>query len=419
MSAKPTQPETNSPRPASRPPQQPNRRTGEQAEHDRYYARVAARYRLAKYLTLFVLVLVLLAGLIMGSDSITYANFVYLLRDFDTVLDVVGGEDALTLRYSTMEDRQYLAYRDGLTLVSRSGIEIYNAGGKRTLEANPDYADPYAVASARYLLVCDLGGESYTLYNSLSDVFSETLDYPIHGATISDSGHYALITETREYTSAVLLYNKNCKLINRYLKDKYVIDAAISDDGERIAIVSVSSIDGAYTAEFQLCEPGKDTAIATLQVQGVFPLAVRFFDDNSFAVLGDSAMYFYTDRGELINTVSFADAPPDRFVLDGDRAVLVFPGNVMATESRVCVYDSRGETVLDHALEGNVQILTLTEPAAYVMTEREIFRLSDRGEVSSLVHNGGAKALLTLGDDVLLCTASAAYRYSDEQFTES
>lgn len=77
-----------------------------------------------------------------------------------------------------------------------------------------------------------------------------------------------MITKTREYTSAVLLYGKNNKLKNRYLKDQYVLDVAISSDGERIAMVSVKSSDGAYLAEFQLCRPGEDSAIATVSLPG-------------------------------------------------------------------------------------------------------------------------------------------------------
>ena len=63
-----------------------------------YYAKVASRYRTAKYLTVFLLVLLLLGGLVMGSGNITYANFVYLLRDLDVVFDAVGGTDADSLR---------------------------------------------------------------------------------------------------------------------------------------------------------------------------------------------------------------------------------------------------------------------------------------------------------------------------------
>lgn len=375
-----------------------------------YYAKVAARYRTAKYLTIFLLVLLLLGGLIMGSGSITYANFVYLLRDLDVVFDAVGGTDADMLYYSTAEDRHYVAYRDGLALVNRDGIQIYNSGGKKTLEDDPDYSDLHAVASDRYLLAYDRSGGGYTLYNSLSAVYRDTLDYPIHGAAISDSGYYAVISETREYTSAVLLYNKNCKLVNRYLKDKYVIDVAISDDGDRIAIVSASSSQGDYLAEFQLCKPGSDTAIATLSIPGVFPMAVRFFSDNSFAVLCDAAIYFYSDAGELLKALDFADSAPERFALAGKYAALVYPANVMGTESRICIFDSAGNAVAETVVEGGAQAVTVTEDAAWLMTERLLFRVSPDGDVTSMSYSGGAKAILAVEEDVLICTPASARR---------
>lgn len=375
-----------------------------------YYAKVASRYRTAKYLTVFLLVLLLLGGLVMGSGNITYANFVYLLRDLDVVFDAVGGTDADSLHYSTAEDRQYVAYRDGLALVSHDGVQIYNSGGKRTLEDDPDYSDPRAVASDRYLLTYDRNGGGYTLYNSLSAVYRDTLDYPIHGAAISDSGYYAVISETREYTSAVLLYNKNCKPVNRYLKDKYVIDVAISDDGDRIAIVSVSSSQGDYLAEFQLCEPGADSAIATLSIPGVFPMAVCFFSDNSFAVLCDAAIYFYSDSGELLKELDFADAAPERFALEGKYAALVFPANVMGTESRICIFDSAGNALTEAVVEGGAQAVTVTEDAAWLMTERLLFRVAPDGKVTSVSYGGGAKAILAVEEDVLICTPASARR---------
>ena len=375
-----------------------------------YYAKVASRYRTAKYLTVFLLVLLLLGGLVMGSGNITYANFVYLLRDLDVVFDAVGGTDADSLHYSTAEDRQYVAYRDGLALVSHDGVQIYNSGGKRTLEDDPDYSDPRAVASDRYLLTYDRNGGGYTLYNSLSAVYRDTLDYPIHGAAISDSGYYAVISETREYTSAVVLYNKNCKLVNRYLKDKYVIDAAISDDGDRIAMVSVSSAQGDYLAEFQLCEPGKDSAIATLSIPGVFPMSVRFFSDNSFAVLCDTAIYFYNDNGELQKTFSFTDSAPERFALAGKYAALVYPANVMGTESRICIFDSAGSTVTETVVEGGAQAMTVTENAVWLMTESRLFRVEPEGKVTYISHDGGAKALLAVEEDILICSPSSARR---------
>ncbi len=380
-----------------------------------YYDKVAARCRTAKYLTLFLLIVVILGGFFMGSGSVTYANFVYLLRDFDTVLGS-GGETVSSIHYGAADDRQYLVYRDGLTLVSSAGVEFYNVAGKRTLNDNPGYAAPCADASAQYMLVYDMGGNSYSLYNSLTRIYTETLDFPISGGTVSDSGMYAVITRTREYTSAVLLYGKNSKLKNRYLKDKYVIDAAISDDGSRIAIVSAEAADGAYLAEFQLCEPGKDSALATLSVPGVFPMAVRFFDDNSFAVLCDSALYFYGPDGESRGAYSFSEDFPTRFALDGSTAALVFPANVIGTESLIREFSPMGELIREVGCRGKAQGIALSDNTVYLMTEQYLYRLPEGSGLERLNYAGGGKALLPVGGEVLLCTSSTAYRYSRDRF---
>ena len=298
-------------------------------------------------------------------------------------------------------------------------VEIYNRAGTRTLSDDPGFDDPRAAASAQYMLVYDLGGETYALYNSLARIYTETLDYAISGGAISDSGLYAVVTKDRRYTSAVLLYGKNNKLKNRYLKEKYVIDVAISDDGDRIAIVSVSSSDGAYSAEFQLSAPGEDSAIATLTMPGVFPLAVRFYTDNSFAVLCDSAIYFYRDDGEALGNYAFADEGPSRFMLDGDTAALVFPNNVMDTESRVLLFNQSGELYREEVLDGRAQEIALGEDAFYLLTEHRLHRLPLSGThaVESLDYAGGGKALLPTENGVYLCTASTAYRYDAERFS--
>lgn len=228
-----------------------------------------------------------------------------------------------------------------------------------------------------------------------------------------------MITKTREYTSAVLLYGKNNKLKNRYLKDQYVLDVAISSDGERIAMVSVKSSDGAYLAEFQLCRPGEDSAIATLSLPGVFPQAVRFFADNSWVVLCSDVIYFYGADGEARGKVAFEGELPSRFALENDRAALVFPVNVVGTESRVVIYDSSGGVQLDCTLDGKAQELAISDGFLYLLTERCLWQVSADGTACSLNVDGGGKALLPTGDGVLLCTASTAYRYDAGHFAES
>ena len=53
------------------------------AAYNKYYMRVSARYGVAKWITLLLFTVYLLGMLVWGRNSITYENFLYLLRDFN------------------------------------------------------------------------------------------------------------------------------------------------------------------------------------------------------------------------------------------------------------------------------------------------------------------------------------------------
>ena len=53
------------------------------AAYNKYYMRVASRFGVAKWITLLLFTVYLLAMLALGRSSITYENFMYLLRDFN------------------------------------------------------------------------------------------------------------------------------------------------------------------------------------------------------------------------------------------------------------------------------------------------------------------------------------------------
>ena len=59
---------------------------------NRYYMAVSKRYRVARYLTVVLLVVYLLVMLLFYRENITYANFVYLARDLDSDTQLSIGE---------------------------------------------------------------------------------------------------------------------------------------------------------------------------------------------------------------------------------------------------------------------------------------------------------------------------------------
>ena len=94
--------------------------SGIRPQTNRYYAKVALRYRLAAVVLGVVLALFCLAVLVLGSEYITYANLTYLVRDFDLTMGG-RGEMAAVITYPRHEDMKFAPliaddrnnYRDG------------------------------------------------------------------------------------------------------------------------------------------------------------------------------------------------------------------------------------------------------------------------------------------------------------------
>jgi len=90
-----------------------------------YYSTVAYRYKFAKYVTIILLVIFVLFSITVHRDSITYSNFVFLLKDMNTVFESDG---MLTVQksisYNTDRNQNFTLYRRGLSVAGSSNIYV-------------------------------------------------------------------------------------------------------------------------------------------------------------------------------------------------------------------------------------------------------------------------------------------------------
>ena len=177
---------------------------------DTYYATVSARFKVAQRILVLLLVVFLLFSIFANIREITYSNLYYFVRDFGNAVDMES-TNYETLSYDVYRDQTFSLYRGGIAAVSPSNVSVFTATGRRTLKSRSDYVVPYAVTSSNYLLVYDISGNTFSLYNSFSKVHTESFDYPITDAAISDSGVFALLSRSSANKSTLYVYNDNIK----------------------------------------------------------------------------------------------------------------------------------------------------------------------------------------------------------------
>ncbi len=377
-----------------------------------YYHKVAGRYRLLKFISAGVLILYLLVMLITNRSQITYENLMYLMKDLDTDIEATGAHFS-TVEYDESQKMSSAIYKNRLAVATTSSFTLFNTTGSIDRNYSHSMENPKVLTGEKYAMVYDVGGTAYSVYTAIAQVLSTQSDSPIQGASLSDAGNFAMITRARENRYVVTFYDENFKRTSMIYKDKYVMDVALSDDGKKWALVSCS-INGTDVECEVMCGEVDSEESRTDTVADALPLEVKFFSDDSFAVVCDSAVSFYSDTGEPLKKIALGDFGINGISFCGNRLMTVENMNLVGSLNKAVVYSSAGETVTSYDVGSKVSLSALADGNMFFAFDGELTRVSLSGEVSRTACDSSAVTLVPYGDNVVVC----AEHYAVSAFSE-
>ncbi|MCI9449091.1 MAG: hypothetical protein HFE30_02405 [Clostridiales bacterium] len=383
---------------------------------NKYYLKIAERYRAAGFLLILLFVIFGAVMLIKYSEYITYDNFVYLLRD----LDSVGGEKegiVSDIKYLSDGNTVFEPFKDGLCVIGGGKVTIYDSTGVELCSAGEKFSSPAVSKSDKYLLVYDLGGTSYSLYNAVTRVCSRKTEMPIISADVSDNGSYAVTYESKEAKYVTEIYNSALVKNMSIYKDKYVVDTALSGSGSCAAIAAVGESGDDISCEVTFCETGKEEPIGSFSYIGAIPLRIESNDDG-FVLLCDDAVRFYDNSGKAVSEHNIKGEKSAFFDASGKSCVLVCRENSVGLKNTVYSFDNKGNILYNSLIE-----MKITGAAAACSTEGAyVGFLSSDGGVTALKSDGESEyesisgeilAVTDMDSGALVCTPTAAYRVFD------
>ncbi|MBQ8440344.1 MAG: hypothetical protein IJX19_06775, partial [Clostridia bacterium] len=159
--------------------------TGLNTPQNEYYENISARLGITQvilYLSLFAFVVL---SFFRNTELITYQNFYYFIKDLNASSESVFAFESDAVSYPTDSEQSFTLYRKGLAVAGNSAVTVFTATGRQTVSQNISYRHPVTVGAGKYLLVYELGGTQYSLYNSYAQVFKGSSEQPILGAAVS------------------------------------------------------------------------------------------------------------------------------------------------------------------------------------------------------------------------------------------
>ncbi len=393
----------------------------------KYYLKVAKRYRFMQIMLMLGLVGYIFVIVSAFGQYITYDNLRYLLRDFGTI-SKEGEGDFSRIRYDRQGEQTFAVFKNGIAVAGKEFVEVFDSAGLRLCSERTGYGDPVAVPSEKYLLLYDMGGTGYSVYNSLTRVIARTESHKIVDGDMSDTGAFILVTRSGETKYVVKHFGQTLTHTMSIYKDNYVMDAAISRDGRRVVICSAVPAHTDFDCEIALHAEGETEALAKITIPSAMPLSV-YFGDEGFTVLCDNGLYFYDKNGTERASHRFSGVTLQFADTSADRVVIAASENALGSENRIMVFDNMGNLLVNGLLRERVTAISAPsgrdgDTLAYVLTPTDVLKLTPaeeaEGAETSAKHADFAVEEADLsGDDVLairaaargviVCTATGAY----------
>lgn len=376
-----------------------------------YYESVSARLGVVQVILYLSLLAFVVLSFFRNTNLITYQNFYYFFKDLNASAETVDVFASDSVSYPTSDNQSFTLYRKGLAVVGNNAVTVFTATGRQTLSKSISYQNPVAVGSGKYLLVYELGGTQYSLYNSYTQLYSGRSDFPIYGASVSDSGMYALLSHSEQYNSVVSLYSSNFALLNRYNKNGYVMDVALNEKGTLLALLTSSSQNGLYQTEVSLHIPREGGNGTVTSIGSSLGLSLSFTASGGISVLCGNGISYVTADGKLSSFYDFEGKEILCAELSEDGAAVCLRSSAISEKNHVIVFDKSGKMLYNGDVTDTVTQITRSGNSVYWVTANRIdlLELSSGEVVASWQMNTDRKTVLAVDEDeFLLCSRQKA-----------
>lgn len=392
-----------------------------EAPVNEHFIDIANKFKTAKFLVLLLLVIFTLFMISVFRNDITLENCKYLIRFFSSANTVYSG-DYENIYYDTAGVLSIDMFNEDLVTIKNDGIELYNRSGSNVASYEINQVTPTLVKAGKYMLVYDLGGHSFKLFNNFSMLTEQICDYPISCAAVSPEGMYAVVTKSLDYQSVIYLYDHNFNLISKIYKDKYVTDIEIDSKGERLLCTSAVAENGRYRSEISTYTPYTDKQESINALEGVFAIDGGFFSGGEYAALTDNRLVFFDRSNNAVAEYSFGNAVPTNCLILDDYAVLCYNENIVGSQSRVLVFEPDGDVCIETSVDDKILDCDSFGDHLYLLTDQKLhyINMKTSEEMVADVEQAAMAVYVSDNTSVVIGFSNMAKAYKlSELFTET
>ena len=224
----------------------------------------------------------------------------------------------------------------------------------------------------------------------------------IINAAIGEDGSYAFVTSADNYAAAVSVYKKNNKLAFEWFSSEDMVNnIAISPNGKKIAVSTMSSAVGNYNSKISILNFKSADAEYTKEFQNNIIYELYAKTSRGFLVISENSCNFISWRGKMIREYK-NEYTADMFRSSPSNSVMVFNRESDKTDNRIEIYSKNGKLKEKLEFKAIITDIQVKGGNIYCLSDTNVYILNDDGTVLRTATCGfGAQKIAVIGQNTV------------------
>ena len=300
------------------------------------------------------------------------AGAVYLITHRELIAD--GGFDQFiqnifhknrsrneNIYFDVYSESTFATLTDSLAVASDAGISVFDASGQRTATYNIQLRSPHIASGKRSALVWVSGSEEAYLAG-LDSITPLKADGAVIGAKMNSEGMFVVCAEDTGYKAAATVYDAAGTAVYKwYSGEGYLIDAAVSENGQRL-IVSTLTDSGARLVSFAL---DNETPKGEFIEEGSLYLETAFLSDSRVCAMSENALRIFPFSLSSSDVYDFSGEYLKNYTFDGSGFAALLLGKYRTgNQARLVTVGADGRE--NASVELDREVLSMSAAGSYV-----------------------------------------------------
>ena len=269
-----------------------------------------------------------------------------------------------------------------ITLLTNTSFTVLNNTAKQMTNRPHKFNKPMMKTSGGRAILYDVGGKDYSIETIAKNIKSDKCENEIINCSISESGTYGILTESKDYLCEMTIYDKNsAEKYKYYFSEYYISNISLNNKGTNAVVCGISAEEGKLKSVVYVFDFKSEAPINKFEYEENMIREVKYINSGSVAVVGDKTAGVINLRTNTRKDFDYDKKFLTCFNIDTEEGIILSLSSVEGGQNcEIVLLDRNGNEIKRIATLYTITYITSKNNRIIGINDNEVFAYRTSGD---------------------------------------